>query len=271
MLLLRTVAAYTAVALLTVSCGNDDDDAETATEPAAEDESYDTDVATEPNPGEGSDDANFAKEPPPEEGPVDVGCFDNYPIRLLVTTDLPAEVPYLNRVAACTTSAEDVTLIANRSNTVWTISTTSGDTGVNFGPLPEHNDNELLDLQLELFRDAAPEFSLPLLLPESYVVVDVEPISVKWTLEPGLSAMWLTQERFVDHFRDAALKNAPSDVAQNDQNVDFDEAQDVLEDVAQDQVIELLSGNSLRRKAVLTLLGRRLHRGRKGWAGTRRA
>jgi hypothetical protein len=219
----RIVAALLAVALLAAAgCGDDDDDAGTSTDPGGGPSGPPT---TEPP----------TTEPPTTAPPThDDGCFDNYPIRLEVSTDWVAEVPYLDEVAACTTSAQDVTAIANHSDMVWTVLSTPAGALVHQYPTKDW----LLDRKLESFREAAaPYYQGPLLLPDSVVVVEAEPASVKWTLAPGLSAMWQTQDRFVEHQKAEGV------------------AQGLPQDAVKPVLINLLSGSSLRRKAILTCLG----------------
>jgi hypothetical protein len=181
---LRLVGAFTAVAVIAASCGDDDDEAETATESPAGDRSYEADV----------DEADVDTESPAGggsyEADVDTGCFTNYPTRLEVTTRYPDEVQYLDDITVCTTPAEDVTLIANNSDTAWTITTTGGSANV----------KQLTHtLRLGAFRELAQTvYRYPLLAPHSRVEVAAEPYRVEWLLAPNLSAMWLYHNRLAD-------------------------------------------------------------------------
>ena len=148
---------------------------------------------------------------------VDIGCTATFPDRLPVSTNVRAELPYLDQVRACTRRAQDATLLVNNSEVAWTVSSNPGGAAV----------AQLTDgLELTSFRDAAARVTrFPVLAPKSSVRIDARPAAVEWTLAPGLSAMWLAHEQLAETVRE----------------------------YGQEQLTELLaSGLSLRRRAMVT-------------------
>lgn len=145
----------------------------------------------------------------------DSGCTAEYPNRLDVSTDAPEEVEYLDQVAACAAPFQSATYLRNDSEVVWTITTRAG--GETVTQLTETP-------RLLSFRTVAPTvYRYPVLAPGSSVVVEASPSDVIWTLHPGLSAMWLSHDLFADQ------------VAQ----------------YGEKQLVEMLAGNSLRRRALV--------------------
>src|SRR5688572_3047393 len=62
---------------------------------------------------------------PATTGNVASGCDALYPVRLAVTTQNPAELPYLSQVTACTNKTSTGVLLRNTGNVVWTPRTTT--------------------------------------------------------------------------------------------------------------------------------------------------
>lgn len=146
---------------------------------------------------------------------ADEGCTATYPDRLVLSTDVPEEVEYLDQVTACASSALSETYIHNQSDVVFTIGATVDGTDVRF---------ESETLRSSSFREIATEvYPSAILTPESEVIVEAGPVDVTWTLHPGLSAMWLAHDTLA------------TEVAA------FGEA----------QLINMLSRNSVRRGALI--------------------
>jgi hypothetical protein len=146
----------------------------------------------------------------------DDGCPESFPRRLEVTTDRPDEVPYLDQLAACTAPGQDVTFLKNDSDAVWTLETTEGGAKV---------EQLTRTTKLASFREAAVQaYPHAVLAPESSVRVYAHPSRLQWFLAPGLSAMWLFHEQLVE----------------------------VVQKQGQEQLTDMLSRQSLRRKALLT-------------------
>lgn len=152
-----------------------------------------------------------------ESSAPDDGCTDKeFPRRLDVTTDNPDEVPYLDEFVACTTPGRDETWIKNDSKAVWTIEANPG--GVDVTQLTT-------TATLESFRNIVRDvYEYAVLAPESSVRVDAEPVNVTWNLHPGFSSMWVAHELAVDSVKTRS----------------------------KDQLTDMLSGNSLRREALIT-------------------
>jgi hypothetical protein len=141
---------------------------------------------------------------------------EEYPQPLTVSTDVPEEVPYLEEIVACTDAAQSTTWLANKTETVWTLATTQGGADVN---------QLSSSLRAVSFREAlATKYQYPVLAPESSVVVHAAPSETSWTLHSGYSAMWLAH----------------------------DELADQVKKYGENQLTDMLSGGSLRRRALIT-------------------
>jgi hypothetical protein len=148
--------------------------------------------------------------------PPDAGCPTTHRNRLTVEPQTAEELAYLDDISACTDEAGSSTYVRNESDAVWTLATRIGGKSV----------EQLTHTPaLESFRGVAQHtYQYPLLSPDSEVIVAASPTEVEWHLSPGLGAVWL--------FHDKAI--------------------DTVEDYGQGQLLEVLGGQSLRRKALIT-------------------
>ena len=153
-------------------------------------------------------------DPSPRRAP-DSGCDDQAPLRLQLSPDSTADIPYLDQIVACTDRKEQFTLLTNNSDAAWTITTTAA------GSVTIVDDT----LKAKIFRGAVAEvYAFAVLAPGTKVSVNTPPSGVTWTFHPRFSVMWLAQEQLADK----------------------------IASYGEEQLTDMLSGRSARRRAVVT-------------------
>lgn len=142
-------------------------------------------------------------------------CPVLHPLELDVRALSVEGIEYLGTITACTNRGEDALWLDNHSDAVWTVDATS--------PVPV---DQLTDsVRHTLFRDSAASIHpTAIMAPDTEVVVHASPADVSWSIHPGLSAMWVTQDGLFDLVQSYGL----------------------------DQVTELAAASSPRRKALIT-------------------
>jgi hypothetical protein len=113
---------------------------------------------------------------PDEDCPVDYGTG------LLVATDTAAEVDYINKITACTTTDGANLYLKNNSNAVWVLRTTDKIAG----KVRLLQDNRTRTSFRNVFANGR-----QLLVPGGVVTVDLPPSSVAWVLDLPLTIGWV--------------------------------------------------------------------------------
>ena len=124
----------------------------------------------------------------------DSACPADYPYGLTVTTDVEAEVEYLDNMPACTNAAETAMWLENDSDAVWELRSTSGSGGT-VTPLEE-------TLGQFSFMDAVGS-TKPLLLPKAKVSIDRPPGDVNWVVALPYSFGWAAHDLVLDKIETA--------------------------------------------------------------------
>ena len=128
--------------------------------------------------------------PPPVSYRVpDSACPPEYPYGLTVTTDVEAEVEYLDDMPACTNSAQDSIWLQNDTEAVWELKSKSGSAGV-VTPLDE-------TLGQVSFMDAVGT-NRPLLTPGAQASVNRPPEDVNWVISLRYTVGWASHDLALD-------------------------------------------------------------------------
>lgn len=133
--------------------------------------------------------------PPPSLTPAyptyrvpDTSCPDNYGIGLSITTDVAAEVQYLDDVVACTNATGTATYLENKSDAVWRLTSL----GARPGRITRWN-GQIATLIDGSFRSILSEVrtdSGSLMTPGGLLTVDLPPGELRWDLDLVLSTAW---------------------------------------------------------------------------------
>lgn len=118
---------------------------------------------------------------------------------LTVSTDVEAEVQYLDDITACTDNTASRTYLWNRSGAVWALnSTTSVAAPVEY----IDGSDSLQILKATTFRRSIYGLrQAALMVPNGAVVITAPPTDVRWDLDGDLSASWQGQEVVVDELK----------------------------------------------------------------------
>jgi hypothetical protein len=123
--------------------------------------------------------------PPPQQATYQVpdeDCPVDYGVGLLVATDTAAEVNYIDKIIACTTTAGGSLYLKNNSNAVWVLSTT-GKTAVT---VRAWQDNRTRTSFRKVFAKGR-----PLLVPGGVVTANLPPSSIVWAIDLPLTVGWV--------------------------------------------------------------------------------
>jgi hypothetical protein len=128
----------------------------------------------------GGSDPNAAPTSAPTFKVPDSLCPSDYGVGLTITTDSPAEVDYLDKIVACTSSAGTASYLKNTSTAVWKLRLTRG--------APETVRWWDEGLKARAFRNLFPTDVL--LVPEAVMTVGLPPDSLAWDIDLPLSISW---------------------------------------------------------------------------------
>jgi hypothetical protein len=123
--------------------------------------------------------------PPPQKATYQVpdeDCPVDYERGLLVATDTAAEVDYIDKIIACTTTAGATLYLKNNSNAVWELR----NTGKVAGTARPWQDNRTRTSFRNVFAKGR-----QLLIPGGIVTVNLPPSSVAWDINLPLTIGWV--------------------------------------------------------------------------------
>jgi hypothetical protein len=123
--------------------------------------------------------------PPPQQATYQVpdeDCPVDYGIGLLVATDTAAEVDYIDKIIACTTTAGASLYLKNNSNAIWVLR----NTGQVAGTVRPWQDNRTRTSFRNVFAKGR-----PLLIPGGVVTANLPPSSVAWEIDLPLTIGWV--------------------------------------------------------------------------------
>lgn len=121
---------------------------------------------------------------------------------LLVTTEIEAEVDYLDDMPACSNAAGDATYLENRSDAVWLLRSTSTKSGRTTPVEFTLREQSFIDS----VRRAYP--GQVILVPGARLIIDLSPMDVEWVVDLPLSFAWQAHDVLVDKIRSAGEEAA---------------------------------------------------------------
>jgi hypothetical protein len=123
-------------------------------------------------------------------------CPGDYGTGLTITTDVPAEVQYLDEIVACTNNA-GATYLYNDSDAVWNLHRTGANS-----PTVTYWDSATLGWKAWSFEQiVSPEQAL--LVPGGSVTVNLPPESLEWDLDLVKSVAWQGHDLVVEKLQSA--------------------------------------------------------------------
>jgi hypothetical protein len=117
---------------------------------------------------------------------------------LTITTDVPAEVEYLDDIVACTDDAGTTTYLYNDSDAVWNLI----GTGAN-PPTFDYWDSANNPNWKAWSFEQAVEPGQPLLVPEGSITINLPPASLTWDLDLAKSVAWQGHDLVVEKLQSA--------------------------------------------------------------------
>jgi hypothetical protein len=135
--------------------------------------------------------------PPPPSSPTpveratyqvpDADCPSNYHHGLLIATETPAELQYVDKIVACTTDSGTETYLRNESDAVWTL----------HDSLDARYFSWSDSLRIKSFRSIVKSDQV-LLTPKGVITATVPPSELTWSIDLLHSLDWEAHELFAD-------------------------------------------------------------------------
>lgn len=193
------LAAVMVVGLAACTGGNDDSSTTTSSTSSSSSSSSSTSESSSSS--STSEESSGGGSSPLSYQVPNTDCPSDYPYGLLVTTDVPSEVQYLDKVPACTNADSTYTWVRNKSDAVWLINTTTP------GSAQRLQDDVTTDLAEAAFMDAVRP-PTAILVPGTSRLVNLPPEQVQWEVSLEYSFGWEAQDFTLSRIESAASGGA---------------------------------------------------------------
>ncbi len=129
---------------------------------------------------------------PPDYQVPDSACPPAFGFGLTISTDVEAEIEYLDDIVACSNATGTATYLRNGSDAVWTLH----NLGRVDGTVQPLNRGAIA----QSFHDAV-QSPQPLMSPQDVLTIDLPPESIRWDIDLPLSIGWEGHQLVVEKIR----------------------------------------------------------------------